>query len=120
MDSRSLAFADEIRAITNGKGVDLVLNSLAGLAIAKGLTCLSPGGRFLEIGKRDIYQNTSIGLRPFRNNVSMFVIDLGQIMQGEPAYIQRLLKPIMAHFQAGRLHPLPHRTLPVSRTVHSA
>jgi len=55
MDSRSVAFADNVREITAGRGVDIVLNSLAGEAIAKGVECLGPGGRFLEIGKRDVY-----------------------------------------------------------------
>lgn len=117
MDSRTIDFADEIRRITGGAGVDLVLNSLAGQAISKGLSCLGPHGRFLEIGKRDIYQNTAIGLRPFRNNLSMFVIDMGQVMLQQPECIQTLLKPVLKLLQQGKLHPLPFRTLPVSRVV---
>ena len=69
MDSRSLAFADQIMEITGGQGVDIVLNSLAGKAIAKGIACLAPYGRFLELGKRDIYQNSKLGLWGFRKNV---------------------------------------------------
>ena len=57
MNSRSLSFADQILEIAGGRGVDVVLNSLAGKAIAKGISCLAPGGRFLELGKRDIYRN---------------------------------------------------------------
>ena len=76
MDSRSLAFADEVLALTEGEGVDLVLNSLAGDAIDKGLSILRPYGRFIEIGKTDIYKNRKIGMRPLRKNISMFVVDL--------------------------------------------
>ena len=61
--------------LTGGIGVDVVLNSLAGEAITKSLQCLRPFGRFLEIGKRDLYGNSQIGLRPFRNNLSYFGID---------------------------------------------
>ena len=50
----------------DGKGVDVVLNALAGEAIPMGLSCLAEFGRFLEIGKRDIYQNARIPLRPLR------------------------------------------------------
>ena len=71
-NSRSLSFADEILAQTDGKGVDVVLNSLAGEAINLNLRVLKPFGRFLELGKRDFYENTKIGLRPFRNNISYF------------------------------------------------
>src|SRR5262249_29022773 len=62
MDSRTLAFADEIKQRTNNEGVDVVLNSLAGAAISSGLSVLRPYGRFLEIGKRDINQNGRLGL----------------------------------------------------------
>jgi acyl transferase domain-containing protein/thioesterase domain-containing protein/acyl carrier protein len=115
MDSRTTAFAGEVRSLTNGAGVDLVLNSLAGDAIEKGLSVLGAGGRFLEIGKRDIYANTAIGLRPFRNNLSMFVIDMGRVMADQPDTVQTLLQTIGKLFSAGKLKPLPHRTLPVSQ-----
>lgn len=117
MDSRTTAFAEEIRRLTKGAGVDIVLNSLAGEAIGKGLSLLGPGGRFLEIGKRDIYANTPIGLRPLRNNISMFVIDMGQVMAGQPQSVQALLLAVLKLFRKGSLHPLPHQSLPISRAA---
>ena len=60
-NSRSLSFADDILDTTDGYGVDIVLNSLPGPYLEKGLSLLAPGGRFLEIGKRDIYADTPIG-----------------------------------------------------------
>jgi acyl transferase domain-containing protein/thioesterase domain-containing protein/acyl carrier protein len=119
MDSRSTTFAAEIRRITQNAGVDLVLNSLAGDAIAKSMSTLAPGGKFLEIGKRDIYANTAIGLRPFRNNLSMFVIDMGQVMAEQPDVVQRLLQTIIKRVRAGDLRPLPHQTLPVSQAANA-
>ncbi|HEY5808070.1 MAG TPA: beta-ketoacyl synthase N-terminal-like domain-containing protein, partial [Povalibacter sp.] len=53
-DSRSLSFADVVMRATGGRGVDVVLNSLAGEFIAKSVAVLAPGGRFLELGKRGI------------------------------------------------------------------
>ncbi|HEY7833600.1 MAG TPA: beta-ketoacyl synthase N-terminal-like domain-containing protein, partial [Ktedonobacterales bacterium] len=75
MDSRSLAFADEVLAATGGAGVDLVLNSLAGAAIPRSLATLGAYGRFLELGKSDIYQDRQLGLGVFRNNISFAAID---------------------------------------------
>jgi NADPH:quinone reductase-like Zn-dependent oxidoreductase/lauroyl/myristoyl acyltransferase/NADP-dependent 3-hydroxy acid dehydrogenase YdfG len=115
MDSRALAFADEVRTLTGGRGVDVVLNSLSGEAIVKGISCLAPRGRFLEIGKRDIFQNTKLGLRPFRNNLSLFAIDLAQVLRDEPALIQTMLHEVMAHVAAGRLRPAPLRAFPMSK-----
>ena len=63
-NSRSVAFLDGIRADLGG--VDVVLNSLAGNAMAASIKCLKPFGRFIELGKRDYVANTHVGLRPFR------------------------------------------------------
>lgn len=75
-DSRSLEFADQIRNDTNGYGVDVVLNSLSGPAQRAGLELLAFGGRFIEIGKRDIYGDTKLGLAPFRRNLAFYSVDL--------------------------------------------
>ena len=109
-DSRALSYADEILAATDGEGVDVVLNSLAGEAINRNFAVLKPFGRFLELGKRDFYENTRIGLRPFRNNISYFGIDADQLMRERPALTRRLFGEMMALFEAGTLRPLPYRS----------
>jgi acyl transferase domain-containing protein/SAM-dependent methyltransferase/acyl carrier protein len=113
MDSRSLSFGDEVRRKTGGRGVDLVLNSLAGQAIGQGLACLAPHGRFLEIGKRDIYQNSRLGLRPFKNNISFFAIDIRGMIRERPAVIASIWSELARLFDQRRLHPLPFRVFPV-------
>jgi len=118
-DSRSLAFADEILAITGGRGVDVVLNSLAGEAINRNLQVLKPFGRFLELGKRDFYQNTKIGLRPFRNNISYFGIDADQLMSERPDLTRRLFGDMMQLFREGILSPLPYREFDANDVVES-
>ena len=116
-DSRSLAFADEILAVTGGRGVDVVLNSLAGEAINRNLRVLKPFGRFLELGKRDFYENTRIGLRPFRNNISYFGIDADQLMNEQPELTRRLFAEVMALFEERVFHPLPYRTFEAEEIV---
>ena len=117
MDSRTLSFADEVLAYTDGKGVDLVLNSLAGEAIHKSLSVLGSYGRFLEIGKRDIYGNTKIGLRPFRKNLSYFAIDLGAAM--DPSGTGDLMAWLKKQFGGKKLPPLPYRTFPFSDAIEA-
>ena len=107
-DSRSLSYSDQIMAVTDGRGVDVVLNSLAGEAINRNFQVLKPFGRFLELGKRDFYQNTKIGLRPFRNNISYFGIDADQLMSERPQLTRRLFADMMALFAQGVLSPLPY------------
>jgi amino acid adenylation domain-containing protein len=114
MDSRSLAFADLVMARTEGRGVDVILNSLAGEAIPRGLAILSDHGRFLEIGKRDIYQNARIGLAPFRRNLSLFAIDLDRMIRERPAVLGALLRRLADDICKGALSPLPHQVVAVS------
>jgi acyl carrier protein len=92
----------------------VVLNSLAGDAIGKGLTTLADFGRFLEIGKRDIYANTRVGLLPFRKNLSFIAIDLDRAIRDRPAKIAGQLHQVFKEFNAGRLHPLPFRVFSIS------
>lgn len=108
-DSRSLAFADEILSATNGQGVDVVLNSLAGEAMRRSVSLLKPFGRFLELGKRDYVENTSIGLRPFKENISYFSIDVDQLLTARPDLANTLFEEVMAHLRSGDLTPPPWR-----------
>ncbi|WP_251865917.1 type I polyketide synthase [Achromobacter sp. Marseille-Q4962] len=107
-DSRSLGYADEIRERTGGRGVDVVLNSLAGEAVRRSLDAMAPFGRFIELGKRDFYENTRIGLRPMRNNLSYFGVDADQLLRARPGLARRLYGEMMELFREGALRPLPH------------
>ena len=117
MDSRSLAFADEVMERTDGRGVDVVLNSLAGEALVRSLETLADYGRFLEIGKRDVYGNSRLGLRPFRKNLSFHAIDLDRLIRERPALLGQLLRQIVRDAEEGRLAPLPHRVYPIAEAV---
>ncbi|UQN09205.1 type I polyketide synthase [Deinococcus sp. QL22] len=112
MDSRTLDFAEEVRAVSGGKGVSIVLNSLSGEAIGRSLSCLSPYGKFVEIGKRDIYQNSPLDLAPFRNNLSYFAVDLDRMWVDRPQMMQGLLHTVMGLFESRELAPLAYRVFP--------
>jgi NADPH:quinone reductase-like Zn-dependent oxidoreductase/SAM-dependent methyltransferase/acyl carrier protein len=114
MDSRSTSFADEVLEVTGGEGVDLVLNSLAGDAIRMGISALAENGRFLEIGKRDIYGDRRVGLRAFRKNLSFIAIDLDREFRRRPGLIGSLFRDLMGDFRSGTLFPLPYRAFPLS------
>ncbi|HKA02626.1 MAG TPA: beta-ketoacyl synthase N-terminal-like domain-containing protein, partial [Candidatus Solibacter sp.] len=104
MDSRSLKFADEVMEATGGEGVDLVLNSLAGEFLTKSIGVLREFGRFLEIGRKDIYEDAALRLFPFRRNLSFHAIDLQPM---DPAGLAALLAETLEPFTNGRLSPLP-------------
>jgi NADPH:quinone reductase-like Zn-dependent oxidoreductase/SAM-dependent methyltransferase/acyl carrier protein len=115
IDSRRGDFAESVLKITGGKGVDVVLNALAGEAIPMGLSCLAEFGRFIEIGKRDIYQNARIPLRPLRNNASFHVVAMDAVFHGNEELTQRMLEEISTLIEKGALRPLPYRAFPACR-----
>jgi len=107
LDSRSNTFADDVAAIT-GKGVDVVLNSLAGEAMEMSLACLGPFGRFVELGKRDYVTNAHIGLRPFHRNLSYFGVDLDQLVGGRQQVGADLFREVIKLFENGTFRCLPY------------
>jgi acyl transferase domain-containing protein/acyl carrier protein len=119
MNSRSLDFADEIRQATDGRGVDVVLNSLAGAAIDKGLECLAPFGRFVEIGKRDLYADKPMGLKVLHRNNSFSVIDLSTLGVERPDILRTLMATVAERLASGLYRPLPCKTFSVSDTANA-
>jgi NADPH:quinone reductase-like Zn-dependent oxidoreductase len=115
MDSRSLDFADHIKATTGGRGVDLILNSLAGEAIPKGLSVLADHGRFIEIGKTDIYKNSKLGLQAFRKNISLMAVDLVAALSEKAGELADEFHQVIERVRQRELSALPHRIFPLDR-----
>ncbi|MGW7052615.1 SDR family NAD(P)-dependent oxidoreductase [Streptomyces sp. NPDC054887] len=114
MDSRTLDFADRVRDLTDGRGVDIVLNSLTGPAQAAGLDLLAHRGRFLELGKRDVYANTRLGLLPFRRNVTFAGVDILMMMRQDPGPLAEGYRELAGMLADGTLPLLPVTDHPVA------
>ena len=110
LDSRSLDFADHVLACTGGEGVDVVLNSLGGEFIARGLSVLRRYGRFLELGKRDMFGETHLNLKYFEKHLSFIAIDVGPDMPD----FDSLWRTVVQRIHDGTLPPLPHRAFPIT------
>lgn len=117
MDSRSLSFADEITERTGGRGVDVVLNSLSGEAMDLGIAALAPYGRFVELGKSDIYKNRRLQLLPFRRNLSLFSVDLDRMCYECTEFVGQLLREVAEEFASGALNPIPYTEFPMSEVA---
>src|SRR5271165_2433562 len=115
VDSRRADFTDAVMDLTGRRGVDVVLNALAAEAIPMGLACLAEFGRFIEIGKRDIYQNARIPLWPLRRNASFHVVAMDAVFSGDEALTQQMLEEISKLVEDGELSPLPFRSFPACR-----
>jgi len=108
MDSRSLLFADQVREATNGRGVDVVLNSLAGAFVDAGLSVTAPGGRFVEIGKTDVRETQQIATQ--YPGVTYTAVDLIDQFRDEPEQSIARLTAIFDRIASGELAAVPYRT----------
>jgi acyl transferase domain-containing protein/NADPH:quinone reductase-like Zn-dependent oxidoreductase/acyl carrier protein len=115
LNSRDLRFAEDVKELTGGQGVDVVLNSLSGEAISRGLECLRPGGRFVELGKRDFYANTPLLLGPFRRNIAYFGVDVATLPVHMPEVAAEEFAELCRRVTDGRYRPLPHQVYSADR-----
>ena len=118
-DSRSTAFVDDVLSVTEGEGVDVVLNSLAGEGLTGGLSILRRFGRFLDVTKRDIYNDLRVGLSPFRKGLSYHAIDLEQVINYDHETIQELLLSLVADLRAGAVEALPLQTFSYRQSIEA-
>ena len=104
-DSRSVGFADDVLRVTAGRGVDIVVNSLAGEFIAAGMRVLADGGCFVELGKNGIWTEAQAASR--FPHVRYVVVDIGVEIQRDVHVIGRLFSGLVDEVAAGALSPLP-------------
>lgn len=92
--SRDASFGPSVRAMTGGRGVDVVLNSLGGPLLQESANCLAPMGHFVEIGKRDLEQNNNLELRALSPCASFSAVDLVTLSQLKGRQFHQLLNKI--------------------------
>nr|ALQ32969.1 putative polyketide synthase [Fusarium sp. NRRL 25184] len=93
-NSRDSSFASRVLDVTGGRGVDMVLNSLAGPLLQESLSLVARFGHFVEIGKRDLEQNSHLEMRPFTRQISFSSIDILQMTAGRGTDVRRVLTEI--------------------------
>ena len=119
LDSRSLAFADQVREITGGRGVDVVLNSVAGEAMKRGLELLRPQGRFVELGKRDMLADNALPLRSFTRNLAFFGVDITSLTTTGGQVTDDVIGEMTHLIHSGTYRPLPHMTYPAGQITEA-
>ncbi|KAL7620421.1 hypothetical protein AAE478_009416 [Parahypoxylon ruwenzoriense] len=114
--SRKSGFAEKIMRMTGGKGVEIVLNSLAGELLKETWDCIATFGYFLEIGKRDIYANTRLEMRPFDKHVTFSGIDLSRVFTQRLEWGSRIFNDCFKLFHEGKLTPMkPITAFPIDQ-----
>ncbi|EAU32451.1 hypothetical protein ATEG_07067 [Aspergillus terreus NIH2624] len=93
--SRDTAFGPALREVTGGRGVDVVINSLAGDILRESWESLAEFGRFIEIGKKDITSNTGLEMSKFEQNCTFSSVDLTLVAAKRPKIMGRVLSAVM-------------------------
>ena len=112
-DSRQTTFGERILEATDGAGVRVVLNSLTGPGfIEASLSCLAPGGHFVELGARDIWSEEAMSAA--RPDVEYSILRLDVCKKVDPGRPGAILRDIMDRLVAGELTPLVHSRWPLA------
>ncbi|KAH6659151.1 hypothetical protein BKA67DRAFT_543724 [Truncatella angustata] len=113
--SRDTSFGMAVRRVTGGRGVDIILNSLAGEILRESWYCLAPFGTFIEIGLKDIQQNSSLDMRPLIRDATFSFFNVSRMIREAPEVVNELLDSTFALLQDGVLKPIEPLTIfPIS------
>jgi NADPH:quinone reductase-like Zn-dependent oxidoreductase len=102
--SRDGSFAKAIKRHTNGKGVDVVMNSLAGELLRLSWECIAPYGRFVELGQRDITINSRLEMSHFARNASFTAFNLAYMVQYNPEVANDVFARVLHLFAQGAVY----------------
>ncbi|NEQ13604.1 MAG: SDR family NAD(P)-dependent oxidoreductase [Moorea sp. SIO3E2] len=117
MNSRTLEFAEQVQAATEDMGVDVVLNSFNEEYIPQSFQALAHGGRFIEIGKINIWSQSKA--QEYRPDVKYEVFDLVEMVREQPELVAQLWSELGTELKTGKLQPLPHQVFELGQ-VHEA
>ena len=114
--SRTPVFSQAIKTLTDGRGVDVIINTLAGEALKCTWDCIGPFGRFIEAGKKDIYSFGTLPMFPFAKNVTFSAIDQLGVVLGNPHLAKEILAACVTLLSDGKLvTPGPLNVYPGSK-----
>ncbi|XP_018371882.1 PREDICTED: fatty acid synthase-like, partial [Trachymyrmex cornetzi] len=111
-NSRDTSFEQMIMQQTEGRGVDIVLNSLAEEKLIASVRCLAQNGHFLEIGKFDFVSNNPLSMCAFQKGISFHGIILENMFTGNRKYTSLLSKMVADGLKNGTIKPLQVKIFP--------
>ena len=111
-DSHSYDWYDDLMDATDGEGVDVVLNSLSGHHITLCLKAIRAGGWHCELGKVDIFADSTMSMRVFRKNLRFVAIDSDRMILDDPLLTYELTQECLDLQSEGVIPPLPLTIFP--------
>ncbi|MEJ2125519.1 MAG: zinc-binding dehydrogenase [Alphaproteobacteria bacterium] len=116
---READFEEEIHRLTGGEGVDVVINTLSGDAIQKGLNCLTAGGRYVEIAMTALRSSKPIDMSALTNNQSFYSIDMRRALLGKDAHLKKLKDEFVDFVERGIIRPTISEAFPFDRVTEA-
>ncbi|KAG8157127.1 hypothetical protein KVR01_013117 [Diaporthe batatas] len=114
-NSRDTSFASDIYYATKGRGVDIVLNSLSKDLLLASWECIAPFGRFVELGKMDIEENSKLPMSRFSKNVTFHAVAIDHLSFQKPQVVGRALQSVLDMIVHGSMRiASPLQQYPVS------
>ena len=113
-------FADRVRELTGGAGVDLVLDLVGGRYTAESLACLAPRGRMMLVGTVDGLRS-ELDLRLMlgkRAQVTGTVLR-ARAVEEKMALARAVERHVLPLFERGTYRPVVDRVLPVDRVAEA-
>lgn len=108
--SRSLNYSEEVMALTDGRGVDVVFNSSPGEILAQNLHVAAEFARIIEIGKADIYFGGVMDLKPFDRNLTFYAVDMDRMFAHKPELARQVTREVLDKMSTGEYEHLPYTT----------
>ncbi|CAM4515031.1 SDR family NAD(P)-dependent oxidoreductase [Paenibacillus xylanexedens] len=108
-------FEQEVQRLTNGEGVHVILNTLPGEALQKGLNCLARNGRYIEIAMTALKSAHAVNLSGLNHNQSFYSLDLRKLGMEQPEMLAEYRQEMMHWVEEGVIRPLIGQTFPMDR-----
>jgi NADPH2:quinone reductase len=117
LDHHSKEYPDQIRSLTSGRGVDVILEMLANVNLAKDLGLLAPHGRVVVVGSRgtiEIDPRAMMGKDSSIRGMSLMSASAGELASIHAA--------LVAGLENGTLRPVVGQKIPLAeaRRAHEA
>lgn len=114
--SRNTTFAQGILRLTNGRGIDVIINSLSGDELFASWDIIAPDGRFIELGKKDIAANNGLPMRPFLRRATFTSLEIGTMAADFGILGKEIIDHVLGMFVKGELRPVDNfQVLPISQ-----
>ncbi|CAG2102296.1 unnamed protein product, partial [Medioppia subpectinata] len=118
-NSRDILFKSQIMEATEGKGVDVVLNSLSGEKLVATYECVANSGRIVEMGRYDMVQNRKLGMFDFVRDIDLICVVLDLVVERNPKFLPEFFDWVHKNITNGCVKPINQTVFPAAEAVNA-